>query len=187
MAYPTTCIILELIGLWDTIKKTWVRYPAWQQTFVSPSAFPRRTVVSYWRKYVHEVLVNRLGGLSLPRKSGVRLTDRPDMTLDVYHGRKTTMQQQHIHNYITEPYTSKRQGLPLKKRICSHISIFRFLKSVSYCRERLNQNGAPPKSVPSHLKKYEYTTIFTRRNNFCDFLLAFHGPYRPCKTKSTLK
>ena len=51
----------------------------------------RRTVVSYWRKYVHEVLVNRLGGLSLPRKSVVRLTDRPDMTLDVYRGRKTTM------------------------------------------------------------------------------------------------
>ena len=44
--------------------------------------------------YVHEVLVNRLGGLSLPRKSVVRLTDRPDMTLDVYRGRKTTMQQQ---------------------------------------------------------------------------------------------
>ena len=46
------------------------------------------------KKYVHEVLVNRLGGLSLPRKSVVRLTDRPDMTLDVYRGRKTTMQQQ---------------------------------------------------------------------------------------------
>ena len=44
-------------------------------------------------KYVHEVLVNRLGGLSLPRKSVVRLTDRPDMTLDVYRGRKTTIQQ----------------------------------------------------------------------------------------------
>ena len=43
---------------------------------------------------MHEVLVNRLGGLSLPRKSVVRLTDRPDMTLDVYRGRKTTMQQQ---------------------------------------------------------------------------------------------
>ena len=56
--------------------------------------FLRRAVVSYWRKYVHEVLVNRLGGLSLPRKSVVRLTDRPDMTLDVYRGRKTTMQQQ---------------------------------------------------------------------------------------------
>ena len=43
---------------------------------------------------MHEVLVNRLGGLSLSRKSVVRLTDRPDMTLDVYRGRKTTMQQQ---------------------------------------------------------------------------------------------
>ena len=41
---------------------------------------------------MHEVLDNRLGGLSLPRKSVVRLTDRPDMTLDVYSGRKTTMQ-----------------------------------------------------------------------------------------------
>ena len=43
---------------------------------------------------MHEVLVNRLGGLSLPRKSVVRLTDRPDMTVDVYRGRKTTIQQQ---------------------------------------------------------------------------------------------
>ena len=43
---------------------------------------------------MHEVLVNRLGGLSLPRKSVIRLTDRPDMTLDVYRGRKTTNQQQ---------------------------------------------------------------------------------------------
>ena len=43
---------------------------------------------------MHEVLVNRLGGLSLPRKSVARLTDRPDMTLDVYRGRKTTIQQQ---------------------------------------------------------------------------------------------
>ena len=42
---------------------------------------------------MHEVLVNRLGGLSLPRKSVVRLTDSPDMTLDVFRGRKTTMQR----------------------------------------------------------------------------------------------
>ena len=40
------------------------------------------------------ILVNHLGGLSLPRKSVVRLTDRPNMTLDVYRGRKTTIQQQ---------------------------------------------------------------------------------------------
>ena len=63
---------------------SWVRYTVWQHTFVSPSAFSRMAVVSYWREYVHEGLVNRLGGLSLPRKSVVRLTDRPDMTLDVY-------------------------------------------------------------------------------------------------------
>ena len=42
---------------------------------------------------MHEVLVNRFGGLSLPRKSVVRLADRPDMTFDVYRGRKTTIQQ----------------------------------------------------------------------------------------------
>ena len=47
---------------------------------------------------MHEVLVNRLGGLSLPRKSVVRLTDRPDMTLYVYRGRKTTRQQQQIYS-----------------------------------------------------------------------------------------
>ena len=48
---------------------------------------------------------NRLGGLSLPRKSVVRITDLPDMTLDVYRGRKTTIQQQqqldHFDLYLT--------------------------------------------------------------------------------------
>ena len=73
--------------------KSWVRYPVWPHTFVSPSADSRWAVASYWRKYVQEVLVNCLGGLSLPRKSVVRLTERSDMTLDVYHGRKTTKQQ----------------------------------------------------------------------------------------------
>ena len=51
---------------------------------------------------MHEVLVNRLGGLSLPRKSVVRLTDRPDMTLDVYRGRKTNQHQLSRHNCIAE-------------------------------------------------------------------------------------
>ena len=54
------------------------------------SADSSRAVISFWRKYVHKVLVNRLGGLSLPRKSVGKLTDRPDMTIDVYHGRETT-------------------------------------------------------------------------------------------------
>ena len=44
---------------------------------------------------MHEVMVNHLGGLSLPRKKSVfRLTDRHDMISDVYCGRKTTIQQQ---------------------------------------------------------------------------------------------
>ena len=51
---------------------------------------------------MHEVLVNRLGGLSLPRKSVVRLTDRPDMTLDVYRGRKTTMQQCYLFRILAD-------------------------------------------------------------------------------------
>ena len=65
---------------WDQTKMLWA-------SGYFTTRLSRRAVVSYWRKYVHEVLVNRLGGLSLPRKSVVRLTDRPDMTLDVYRGR----------------------------------------------------------------------------------------------------
>ena len=40
-----------------------------------------------------EALVNHLGGLSLPRKSVIRVTDHPDMTITVYNGCKTTTQQ----------------------------------------------------------------------------------------------
>ena len=56
-------------------------------TPVSPSVDSRRAVASYWQKYVHEVLVNRLEGLCLPSKSVVRSTDRPDMNILVYRGR----------------------------------------------------------------------------------------------------
>ena len=55
---------------------------------------PLGPLVQEGRKYVHEVLVKGLRGLRLPRKSVVRLTDHPDMTVDVYRGRKTTMQRQ---------------------------------------------------------------------------------------------
>ena len=51
---------------------------------------------SYWRKYVHEVLVSRLGGLRLPRKSVLRLTDRPDMTSAFYRERKITTQKKTV-------------------------------------------------------------------------------------------
>ena len=64
---------------------------------------------------MHEVLVNRLGGLSLPRKSVVRLTDRPDMTLDVYRGRKTTNQIKiYTHHELSEsPYPMGQLGVVL--------------------------------------------------------------------------
>ena len=53
-----------------------VQYPVQSHTSVSPSTDSRRAVVIHWQKYVHKVLVNCPGGLSLPRKSVVRLTVR---------------------------------------------------------------------------------------------------------------
>ena len=45
-----------------------------------PSAYSRRIVGSYKRKYVHEVLVNSLVKLA-QEKSDVMLTDHPNMTI----------------------------------------------------------------------------------------------------------
>ena len=69
---------------------------------------------------MHEVLVNRLGGLSLPRKSVVRLTDRPDMTLYVYRGRKTKIQQQQSqHNvFLCKKYFFLTRELSLINTCC---------------------------------------------------------------------
>ena len=53
----------------------------------------------------------------------VRLTDRPDMTLDVYRGRKTTMQQQQK-NHTTE----------LKIAIAASIINSQICEAVLYCR-----------------------------------------------------
>ena len=63
---------------------------------------------------MHEVLVNRLGGLSLPRKSVVRLTDHPDMTLGVYRGRKTTIQHFERVLLCRKADRSHKYSLPLK-------------------------------------------------------------------------
>ena len=64
---------------------------------------------------MHEVLVNCLGGLSLPRKSVVRLTERPDMTLDVYHGRKTTATQQQQLSFKCSPVCSHALSMSFNK------------------------------------------------------------------------
>ena len=81
---------------------------------------------------MHEVLVNRLGGLSLPRKSVVRLTDRPDMTLDVYRGRKTTIQRT-LPSQPLESYSDNPRGdwidvfsiiTAMNKDVYSHTILF---------------------------------------------------------------
>ena len=69
---------------------------------------------------MHEVLVNRLGGLSLPRKSVVRLTDRPDMTLDVYRGRKTTMQHVTYFETLSDEAKTKMRELDIQGSINMH-------------------------------------------------------------------
>ena len=67
---------------------------------------------------MHEVLVNRLGGLSLPRKSVVRLTDRLDMTLDVF---TVDVKQQYNNN------TTTQEGMPLHDSPNrGHIGVGRF-------------------------------------------------------------
>ena len=103
---------------------------------------------------MHEVLVNRLGGLSLPRKSVVRLTDRPDMTLDVYCGRKTTMQQQQQHQFM-------------RLRI-----LFAYLtRDVLYSRLSLSRSRRDPLkhfeiSVLRHIRFAELRKIPIERSNF---------------------
>ena len=91
---------------------------------------------------MHEVLVNRLGGLSLPRKSVVRLTDRPDMTLDVYRGRKTTIQPTN--------YGDNKYGMPSKKfsKIWPCVNI--------YLLQNRKQAG------PSQTAPFKYTLINQR-------------------------
>ena len=69
---------------------------------------------------MHEVLVNRLGGLSLPRKSVVRLTERLDMTLDVYRGRKTT-NHQIIINSLIKSFVRICEVFQVNKIKCAHI------------------------------------------------------------------
>ena len=82
-----------------------------------------------------QVLVNRLGGLSLPRKSVARLTDHPDMTLDVYRGRKTTNQLQQQHNLA---YRSFIKLQSLDKWMMTEIDIF-----CSICQKRRDCHSPP--------------------------------------------
>ena len=57
---------------------TFCRYKFWNfYGHILPTTFPSRAAVSYLQTYVHLVLVNGSGGLSLPRNCVSRLTDLP--------------------------------------------------------------------------------------------------------------
>ena len=85
------------------------------------------------RKYVHEVLANRLGSLSLPRKSVVRLTDRPDMTLAVNRGRKITTQQGIYGLKSVHSQLGKREDLAIMDQSLERNSIKCFSLIASKC------------------------------------------------------
>ena len=55
---------------------------------------------------MHLMLVNRLGGLSLPRNAVVRLTDRLDMTIAVHSGRISTTHNTFTHSVKSETTTN---------------------------------------------------------------------------------
>ena len=96
--------IVQSVG--HLTRKSWVRssIPGLATYFPFSFRFFKKGSCQVLAKYVHEVLVNRLGGPSLPRKSVVKLTDRPDMTLDVY--RETTIQQQQMFKEYYRHYGS---------------------------------------------------------------------------------
>ena len=92
---------------------------------------------------MHEVLVKRLGGLRLPRKSVVRLTDRPDMTLDVYRGRNATMQVLAFHS-TTEYriYPAIRQGFcPSRMTSNNEISLNKFCYNTNFTLPKQSQRS----------------------------------------------
>ena len=52
----------------------------------------------------------------------VRLTDRPDMTLDVYRGRKTTIQQQHVFGRMIDIGSKFLSEYPVKP-LCHKVKL----------------------------------------------------------------
>ena len=124
---------------------------------------------------MHEVLVNRLGGLSLPRKSVVRLTDRPDMTLDVYRGRKTTIQPtnqptnqpKRMFTYLKEPAEGSSEDKP-KLNLCK---LPQQELSLSFLLEGLQ------KIATSSINYSEDIGLFpTSENNICNLFHVFSDP-----------
>ena len=92
----TSCTVFQAPNTWPSRKSGVLgSIPGLATYFRFSFLFFQKGSCQLLAKVCARSTVNRLGGLSLPRKSVVRLTDRPDMTLDVYRGRKTTIQQQY--------------------------------------------------------------------------------------------
>ena len=56
----------------------------------------------------------------MPKKSVVSLTDRPDMTLDVYRGHKPTTQQQHLSYKMHAQDEIRIMELFIKQKLLFH-------------------------------------------------------------------
>ena len=73
----------------------------------------------------------------------VRLTDRPDKTLDVYHGRKTTpQQQQHVRVVLLTDMTMSQSQEHLQfncMKARTHTSKYKFDTFLLSCRSCIHQ------------------------------------------------
>ena len=116
---------------------------------------------------MHEVLVNRLGGLNLPKKSVVRLTDRPDMTLDVYRGRETTTQQQQQQQQKIVCFegttTNSRLTILFRLSYASYVikSCITLKFLLIYLRKMLHRDILP--SILTGINSLENRGVMTRR------------------------
>ena len=109
---------------------------------------------------MHEVLVNRLGGLSLPRKSVIRVTDRPDMTLDVYRGRITTTQQQQKSFFYYNYANYLKCPILRTFMVCVHL----------FCLSLLDEDPI----AGGERVKLHGTDDLTKFNDICDTAYAYN-------------
>ena len=121
---------------------------------------------------MHEVLVNRLGGLSLPRESVVRLTDRPDMTLDVYRGRKTAMQQQQQILFCYTPFLNETKLLTDRPDMT--LDVYRGRKTTMQQQQQILFCYTPFFFNETKLYPQESSFRRVKLNGFKDRIL--HGP-----------
>ena len=131
----------------------------WPLTFVSPSADSRSVT---GESMCTLVLVNCLGGLSLPRNSVVTLTDRPDITTDVFSNKahcwkrhvgvdalvnlKTTSCQQLLYYDFVSAALCSTDDLPRKPE--AHFYTKRHAKIIQCADNRCNREDSHQPARP---------------------------------------